>query len=271
MFNFMTSVLFTLWASLAFQLACATIYVTSPLQDTVCHGGQPCEVQWVDNGAVPLLNNIGPCHIGLYNGREVLIQQIDPVDVGATHSLVFTPDPQAGPNSVTYYIKFTSVNPVGNTTYTQYSTFFRIADMAGSFSSPVPSDTSPLPVPSSVLSGSSTSVSVTVTVPVSVNSPSVNPPSASTSLPVLSSPSAASSVPTTTASAISSPSSSSSTARSSSSFVTSRVPSSTSSSPASTATNSASGSTSSACARTSNSGLNGLVVLSLLGAMALLF
>ncbi|TCD68796.1 hypothetical protein EIP91_009810 [Steccherinum ochraceum] len=146
----------------------ATIYVTSPLQATTCHGGQPCTVQWLDNGEAPFLSDIGPCHVGLYNGRQVLVQQLDPVDVGATHSFVFTPDSNAGPDSGTYYVNFTSINPVKTTgkPYNQFSTFFKLADMAGSLSSPIASDTSTHAVPSSIAHPTSNSVQTTVTVTV---------------------------------------------------------------------------------------------------------
>ena len=77
------------------------------METTVCHGGQPCPVQWLDDGEQPLLTTMGPCYVSLYAGNEarlyvhvhffiwsnvaqVLIQQIEPVDVSTTHSLTFT-------------------------------------------------------------------------------------------------------------------------------------------------------------------------------------
>ncbi|EGO01311.1 hypothetical protein SERLA73DRAFT_50720, partial [Serpula lacrymans var. lacrymans S7.3] len=73
--------------------------VTSPLLGSSCHGGQPCTVQWLDDGQQPLLNTIGECTVGLYANEEVLVQSIRPIDVSSTHSFQFTPDPNAGPNS----------------------------------------------------------------------------------------------------------------------------------------------------------------------------
>ena len=84
--------------------------VINPLETTVCHGGQPCPVQWLDDGEQPLLTTMGPCHVSLYaenevrlyvhsrfsiwaNVTQILIQQIEPVDVSTTHSLTFTVKP----------------------------------------------------------------------------------------------------------------------------------------------------------------------------------
>ena len=67
--------------------------VTEPVTGTTCHGGKPCKVVWLDNGVVPLLAQIGPCHVALYHGVEQLVQQIDPVNVATQHSLQFTVRP----------------------------------------------------------------------------------------------------------------------------------------------------------------------------------
>ncbi|KAI0922864.1 hypothetical protein AcW1_002586 [Taiwanofungus camphoratus] len=153
----------------------ATIYVTQPKTGSTCYGGQPCTVSWLDDGEQPLLNEIGPCFVGLYDGNDVLVQQIEPADVSAVHSLQFTPDPNAGPNSGSYYINFTSVNAVGEATqYIQYSPFFTLASMSGSFSSPVPSDTSTIVVPSSILSPSATMSLTTPAGPSTLRSPSAS-------------------------------------------------------------------------------------------------
>ena len=80
------------------------------METTVCHGGQPCPVQWLDDGEEPLLATMGACYVSLYAGNEArlyvhnqfstwtnvaqkLIQQIEPVDVSTTHSLNFTVKP----------------------------------------------------------------------------------------------------------------------------------------------------------------------------------
>ncbi|KAF8465839.1 hypothetical protein DFH94DRAFT_639546 [Russula ochroleuca] len=77
------------------------LQVIQPAAATVCHGGQPCQAQWLDDGQEPLLTAMGPCYVALYAGNEELIQQIEPVDVSTTDSLTFTPSPNAGPNSNT--------------------------------------------------------------------------------------------------------------------------------------------------------------------------
>ncbi|KAL4253395.1 hypothetical protein ABKN59_003871 [Abortiporus biennis] len=141
----------------------ANLYVINPVSDTVCQGGQSCTVQWVDDGEAPFLSTIGPCHVGLYHGNNAIIQQIDPVDVSINHSLTFTPDPAAGPSGI-YYIRFTSVDPVNGTQYNEYSPNFKLENMNGSFDTPVPSDTSSIPVPSSVANAPPNTVSATITV-----------------------------------------------------------------------------------------------------------
>lgn len=47
------------------------LQVISPVAGTVCHGGQPCLAQWLDDGQAPLLTAMGPCHVALYAGNEV--------------------------------------------------------------------------------------------------------------------------------------------------------------------------------------------------------
>ncbi|KAF9788055.1 hypothetical protein BJ322DRAFT_602236 [Thelephora terrestris] len=138
---------------------CADLYVNDPPTGRVCSGGQPCTISWVDDGVAPLLDAIKICYVALYNGNQILIQEITPVDVSTARSLTFTPSPNAGPNSDTYYVNFTSVNPVNNNPYHQYTSFFTINNMTGSFDSPVPSITSPIPIPSSLLTPPSTSTS----------------------------------------------------------------------------------------------------------------
>ena len=71
--------------------------MTEPVVGTTCHGGKPCKIVWLDNGVVPLLAQIGPCHVALYHGVEQLVQQIDPVNVAMQHSLQFTVRPPPPP------------------------------------------------------------------------------------------------------------------------------------------------------------------------------
>ncbi|OBZ76951.1 putative GTP-binding protein P8A3.11c, mitochondrial [Grifola frondosa] len=160
----------------------ATIFVTQPAARSACHGGLSCTVEWLDDGEAPLLNDIGPCYVGLYNGNAVLVQQIEPVDVSSVHVLEFTPDSRAGPDSDAYYINFTTVNPIGNPPahYSQYSPSFSLGSMTGSFASPIASDTATIQVPSTVLNAPPSSITSTTTIgSASLTSSSVPLPSAS--------------------------------------------------------------------------------------------
>lgn len=89
----------------------------SPLATTSCRAAHPCTVEWLDDGAAPLLAAIGVATVGLYTGDEVrfspsppfvpylgmnadgigaaqeLVQTLPPVDVSTAHSLVFTVSP----------------------------------------------------------------------------------------------------------------------------------------------------------------------------------
>ncbi|KAI0267312.1 hypothetical protein BC834DRAFT_870772 [Gloeopeniophorella convolvens] len=166
--------------------ALGALYVIAPTLQTVCRSGQACDVQWLDDGQEPLLPNMGPCNVALYAGNEKLVQQINPVDVSTTHSLTFTPNAKAGPNSNTYYIAFTSIG-LSNSSHLlqEFSPNFSLEQMSGSFNSPVPELTSAIPVPSSVLSAqpnqvSTSSLSETVSLPTSVG-PSLTSPSSGTS------------------------------------------------------------------------------------------
>ncbi|KAF8916692.1 hypothetical protein CPB85DRAFT_1216070 [Mucidula mucida] len=90
--------LFSLQSILCVQ---AALYVIVPASGSTCHGGEECTVQWLDNGEAPLLASFGVCSVGLYTGDNQLVQTIEPLDVSASHSLTFTPIPEAGPTSDT--------------------------------------------------------------------------------------------------------------------------------------------------------------------------
>ncbi|KAF8980383.1 hypothetical protein BDQ17DRAFT_1212269, partial [Cyathus striatus] len=64
--------------------------VVNPRSGNTCHGGQPCTVEWVDDGLSPLLPAIGVCTVGLYAGQQQLVQSIEPVDVSLVRSFTFT-------------------------------------------------------------------------------------------------------------------------------------------------------------------------------------
>ncbi|KZT04875.1 uncharacterized protein LAESUDRAFT_727448 [Laetiporus sulphureus 93-53] len=150
---------------LLFFVARAALYVNQPLSGSTCYGGQPCTIAWVDDGESPLLSDIGACYVGLYYGNGDLIQEIEPVNVAEIHSLSFTPDSAAGSDSSLYYVNFTSVELIINSTYyMQYSVDFALSSMYGNLASHVASDTAAIPVPSSVLSPGVDSVSSTATI-----------------------------------------------------------------------------------------------------------
>lgn len=187
--------------------AFGALYVITPTTQSVCHGGKPCLVQWLDDGQNPLLATMGPCHVGLFSGNEKLIQQIEPVDVSTSHSLTFTPSPNAGPNSSTYYVQFTSVT-TSNSSLVAFSPNFSLDNMTGSFNSPVPELTSTIPVPPSVLSAHSNQISTSLFGTISSTSTSTSSPTrshASSSTPSSGTPSPSSTSPrastTTSASA----------------------------------------------------------------------
>ncbi|KLO15499.1 hypothetical protein SCHPADRAFT_258368 [Schizopora paradoxa] len=84
-----------------FHLVSGSVFITHPFGGITCEGGQNCTVTWADDGQAPLLNAIGPCDFGLYEGSEnTLIQEIAlGLDVSEVRALTFTVDSKTGPNS----------------------------------------------------------------------------------------------------------------------------------------------------------------------------
>ncbi|KAK0498732.1 hypothetical protein EDD18DRAFT_1153505 [Armillaria luteobubalina] len=129
----------------------AALYVIEPNSGSSCHGGQNCTVEWLDDGTRPLLSSFGVSTVGLYTRTQQLVQSIDPVDTSATHSLTFTPIPEAGPNSDTYYICFTSTSFFDDgTAVMAFSPFFQLDQMTGSFATPLESATASIAIPTSL-------------------------------------------------------------------------------------------------------------------------
>ncbi|KAM6501289.1 hypothetical protein JOM56_004303 [Amanita muscaria] len=157
-FNTSRALLLALASALA---ANGAIYVTEPSAGSSCHGGQTCSISWLDDGQAPLLSSIGVTRVALYTGELVctnpcsssthsiflqqLVQTLQPVNVSSAHTLTFTPDPKAGPNSGSYYIAFI---PASDSAYRGYSPWFSLDNMSGSFASPDPAATSSLPLSS---------------------------------------------------------------------------------------------------------------------------
>ncbi|KAG1740499.1 uncharacterized protein EDB91DRAFT_1132823 [Suillus paluster] len=123
---FKTLVSLAFLVSTHIALVQAAIYVTDPVQSTVCSGGQGCQVEWVDDGQSPLLDSIGECTVGLYNGEMLLAQSLTSVNVATTNSFSFTPNPSAGANGA-YYLVFTS----NGITYQGWSGTFTLNGMTG--------------------------------------------------------------------------------------------------------------------------------------------
>ncbi|KAF9531374.1 hypothetical protein CPB83DRAFT_101458 [Crepidotus variabilis] len=155
-------ILYLNWA----PLVSAGLYVISPSDGSECVANQPCTVTWLDDGRQPLLTAVGVSTIGLYTGRQRLVQSITPVDVSTVHSLTFQPNPAAGPNDGGYYIAIQSTEFKTNNSmpYTSFSPFFRLSGMTGSFDSPLPAATSPIPIPPSLTQIPSSSATSTITV-----------------------------------------------------------------------------------------------------------
>ncbi|KAK0484774.1 hypothetical protein IW261DRAFT_1458663 [Armillaria novae-zelandiae] len=132
-------------------LLARSLYVIEPNNGSPCHGGQNCTVQWLDDGTRPLLSSFGVSTVGLYTGTQQLVQSIDPVDTSTTHSLTFTPIPEAGPNSDTYYICFTSTSTSDNgTAVMAFSPFFQLDQMTGTFATALESATASIAIPTSL-------------------------------------------------------------------------------------------------------------------------
>ncbi|KAJ7777900.1 hypothetical protein DFH07DRAFT_796539 [Mycena maculata] len=248
------------------RFASAGLYFIEPANGSTCTGGSPCTIDWLDDGNAPLLNLIGTVTCGLYTGNQQLVQTIQPVDVSSIHSVQFTPNAEAGPNSGSYYIAFTSTSAtVNGTKYIAFSPFFNLNGMSGSFSSPLAAATSTIPIPSSLTrQSSSDTVGTTIIVgssldtslPPLTTSSAVKPPSSSSSS--LSSRFTTSPIPTSSSTSVSHSSSFSS------GFTISSIPTSSPSAPATNSANSPSPTAASSNAATSRPlSLPVLAVLSL--------
>ncbi|KAG1732139.1 hypothetical protein EDB19DRAFT_1735111 [Suillus lakei] len=172
---FKTLVSLALLVSTRLAFVQASIYVTNPVQSSVCHGGQSCPVEWVDDGQSPLLSDIGECTVGLYNGEMLLAQSLTSVNVADSHSFSFTPNPSAGDNGG-YYLVFTSTG----SGYQGWSGTFNLDGMTGSSGSGSSTGGSTVAGSSTIGGGSSTGVS-TLSAPSSVSSSTSTHSSSTTS------------------------------------------------------------------------------------------
>lgn len=53
------------------ESALTSYKVLKPSSGSVCHGGTPCTVEWIEDGDQPLLNAIGTSTVGLFTGNQV--------------------------------------------------------------------------------------------------------------------------------------------------------------------------------------------------------
>ncbi|KAF8153188.1 hypothetical protein B0H34DRAFT_662790 [Crassisporium funariophilum] len=77
----------------------AGLYILEPSQGSTCRSGQPCTIRWIDDGVRPVLSAVGVATVGLFTGKQQLVQTIPAVNVANSISTTFTPMSAAGPNS----------------------------------------------------------------------------------------------------------------------------------------------------------------------------
>ncbi|CCM05617.1 uncharacterized protein FIBRA_07846 [Fibroporia radiculosa] len=119
----------------------AGVYVTYPVQDTVWQAGQNQTISWKDDGVPPSLQDFGNSKVSIYSGNEqqqTSMQEIvSSVNVYTTASILFTPNPAAGPSG-SYFIRFESLKlrDANNSAYPAeaFSSPFTITGMNGSLS-----------------------------------------------------------------------------------------------------------------------------------------
>ncbi|KAJ7291049.1 hypothetical protein C8J57DRAFT_1271225 [Mycena rebaudengoi] len=163
-------------------LVSADVFFLKPEDGSTCTAGVPCTIEWIDDGNTPQLSAVGVVTAALYTGEQQVVQRITPLDVSTIHSIEFTPNAQAGPDSDTYYVAFTSItSKVNGTASISFSPFFRLEGMSGSFDSPLPAATSTIPIPGSLTRSSTNKVGTTITVGTINTSRSFPPVSFSTS------------------------------------------------------------------------------------------
>jgi len=125
------------------SVAFATVYVTNPVASTTDTGGRIAEVTWQDDGNPPTLAQFGPAMISIYAGnaqQQTSLQLINgSVNVATTSSVNFTVNPNIGPNSNRYFIRFQSLSGTDTkgTPYEAFSSQFTLANMTGTFSASV--------------------------------------------------------------------------------------------------------------------------------------
>ncbi|KAJ6618671.1 hypothetical protein B0H10DRAFT_2028556, partial [Mycena sp. CBHHK59/15] len=61
----------------------AGVYFIKPADGSICTGGSPCTIEWLDDGDSPLLDAVHVVTAGLYTGNQQLVQTIQPLDVSS--------------------------------------------------------------------------------------------------------------------------------------------------------------------------------------------
>jgi len=156
------------------SVAFATVYVTAPVAATVYSGGQPATISWQDSGSPPTLAQFGNAKISIYAGnaqQQTSLQLVNAsVNVATVSSISFTPQPNIGPNSNHYLIRFESLSLTdptqSQTTALAFSAQFTLNNMTGTFSAAVLSEiagqsTAPLGAPTSSSAGPTSIPSIT--------------------------------------------------------------------------------------------------------------
>jgi len=156
------------------SVAFATVYVTAPVAATVYSGGQSATISWQDSGSPPTLAQFGNAKISIYAGNaqeQTSLQLVNAsVNVASVSSISFIPQPDIGPNSNHYLIRFESLSLTdptqAQTTALAFSAQFTLNNMTGTFSAAVLSEiagqsTAPLGAPTSSSAGPTSIPSVT--------------------------------------------------------------------------------------------------------------
>ncbi|EKM56687.1 uncharacterized protein PHACADRAFT_141532 [Phanerochaete carnosa HHB-10118-sp] len=116
-----------------------------PVASTSWAAGQQQTLKWIDDGTSPNLTSFGNASFGIYTGnvnQQTLLQMIAPsVNVSATDSIVFTPDPTIGEDGAFYFIRaqsLTLMDPKNPTFPAEaFSALFTLTGTSGQFNATV--------------------------------------------------------------------------------------------------------------------------------------
>jgi len=128
--------------------AFATVFITEPTGSTTWQAGSQVTISWKDDGTAPTLQTWGASMVSIYTGnaqQQALLQLIVPsVNVASTGTIIFTPNPQIGPDADEYFIRFQSLTAKDPSTPTlpalAFSAKFAMTGMTGTFNASVQSE-----------------------------------------------------------------------------------------------------------------------------------